>query len=275
MREQVEAFLDDLRLSGRTEATIRGYRADLRRWTACRERAASDGEAVRAYLDHAAPATAARRHSSLTAYWRWLERQGIDPGPCPVTGYDRPRVDLPPPRAIPAADIEAVRRVVRSLPLAWRALFTLVLETGLRAGEVVRLRARDLEWTPGAEHVRVHGKGGRWRVVPLLPAMETTRLLRRLARGLPGEGFLFPGRRGVLTVRAVEWRFRQLQHKAGLRETYRVHDLRHTCATRLVNRGVELPAIQRLLGHRSIQTTQRYAVLGDVEYRRALERGVE
>lgn len=122
--------------------------------------------------------------------------------------------------------------------------------------------------------MRVLGKGGRWRVAPLLPAMESRRLLRRLCRDRPGEAFLFPGRHGALAVRAVEWRFAQIQGKAEIRERYRVHDLRHTSTTHLINRGVELVAIQRLLGHHSIQTTQRYAVLGDAEYRRALEKGL-
>ena len=274
MRDPLQAFLSHLRLAGRSEATLRGYRADLNRWIACREAAGSDAEAARAYLDGAAPATVARRHSSLAAYWRWLGQQGAGAGSCPTLAYDRPRVELALPRAIPEPDMIAIQRAIRGLPPSWRGLFTLILDTALRVGEVTRLHVRDLDWSPGNEHVRVLGKGGRWRVVPLLPAMDSRRLVRRLSRDRPGEAFLFPGRRGALTVRAVEWRFAQLQRQVALREGYRVHDLRHTTATHLINRGVELVAIQRLLGHRSIQTTQRYAVLGDAEYRRALEQGM-
>ena len=99
-------------------------------------------------------------------------------------------------------------------------------------------------------------------------------LLRRLAQGRPGEAYLFPGRGdGPLTVRAVEKRFATLCQAAGITEA-RVHDLRHTCATRLVNKGTDILAVQRLLGHSSVQTTQRYGRLGDREYRRALEAGM-
>lgn len=162
---------------------------------------------------------------------------------------------------------------VRSLPLPWRTLFTLALGTGLRAGELTGLRVRDLQWTPGSEGLRVEGKGGRWREVPLLPGMAARSLLRRLAQGKPGEAYLFPGRgEGRLTVRAVERRFAAVCAAAGVNGAV-PHDLRHTCATRLVNRGVDILAVQRLLGHASVQTTQRYGRLGDRAYRRALEAG--
>lgn len=229
VRDPLAAFLDDLRLAGRSDATLRGYRADLSRWIACREAARSDAAAARAYLEGAAPATVARRHSSLAAYWRWLGQQGADPGPCPTLQHERPRVELPPPRAIPEPDLTSIQHAIRGLPPSWRGLFTLILDTALRVGEVTRLHVRDLDWSPGNEHLRVLGKGGRWRVVPLLPAMESRRLLRRLCRDRPGEGFLFPGRTGAITVRAVEWRFAQIQQKVS-QEIYRVHDLRHTTA---------------------------------------------
>ena len=194
-------------------------------------------------------------------------------GPFPLAGVPHPRVDLPPPRALPEADETRLAAAIRGLPLSWRTLFTLALDTGLRAGELTGLRVRDLEWAPGSEGLRVLGKGSRWREVPLLPGMACRPLLRRVAAGKPGEVFLFPGRAGGrLTVRAVEKRFAALCERADI-DGGRVHDLRHTCATRLVNKGTDILAVQRLLGHSSVQTTQRYGRLGDREHRRALEAG--
>ncbi len=260
----VDAFLAALRVAGRSEATIRAYRQDLARWVRC-------GEEPAAYL--AGPAASrARRYSALRAYWRWAEAQGLTPGPFPLAAIPHPRVDLPPPRAISQSDEARLVAVIRGLPLSWRALFTLALDTGLRGGELTSLRVRDLEWAPGAEGLRVLGKGGRWREVPLLPGMACRPLLRRQAAGKPGEAYLFPGRAGgPVTVRAVEKRFAAVCEAAGVAAV--PHDLRHTCATRLVNRGTNILAVQRLLGHSSVQTTQRYGRLGDREYRRALEGG--
>ena len=261
----IDGFLAALRVAGRSEATCRAYRQDLLRWARC-------GRDPAAYLA-GPPASRARRYSSLRACWRWAENQGVAPGPFPLAGIPHPRVDLPPPRALPQVDEAALAAAIRGLPLPWRTLFTLALDTGLRARELTGLRVRDLEWAAGSEGLRVQGKGGRWREVPLLPGMACRPLLRRVAQGKPGEAFVFPGRReGPLTVRAVERRFAAVCEAAGIARA-RVHDLRHTCATRLVNKGTDILAVQRLLGHASVQTTQRYGRLGDREYRRALEVG--
>ncbi len=74
-----------------------------------------------------------------------------------------------------------------------------------------------------------------------------------------------------MTVRSVEKRFASLCEAAGIAAV--PHDLRHTCATKMANRGEDILAVQRLLGHSSVQTTQRYGRLGDREYRKALEAG--
>gem|GEM_PF-4819887 len=81
---------------------------------------------------------------------------------------------------------------MRGLPLPWRTLFTLAVDTGLRAGEVIGVRVRDLEWTPGAEGIRGLGKGGRWREVPLLPRWQAGPCCAGQARPYTGDDELSP-----------------------------------------------------------------------------------
>ena len=119
-----DGFLTALRVAGRRDATLAAYRQDLTRWVRC-------GGDPAAYLA-GPPASRARRLSTLRAYWRWAGDQGVPCGPFPLAGIPQPRVDLPPPRALPGADEARIAAAVRGLPLPWRTLFTLALDTGLR-----------------------------------------------------------------------------------------------------------------------------------------------
>ena len=172
------------RVGGRSEATGRAYRQDLARW----ERVGQDPAAYLA----GPPSSRARRYGSLWAYWRWAEGQGLTLGPFPLAGIPHPRVDMPPPRALPEADEARLVAAIRGPPLAWRTLFTLMLDTGLRAGEATGLRVRDLEGTPGSEGLRVQGKGRKWREVPLLPGKACRPHPRRAGRtqGQPAQAGL-------------------------------------------------------------------------------------
>lgn len=264
LRRAVDEYLDALRRAGRAPGTLRAYSVVLADYLR--------GGLAAALPDDLAPATRRMRYAVLRAFGRWAVGQGhMDSDP--LDGAPAPRLAPAPPRAIPADALERIGRVVAGLDLAHRALFVLLAETGLREAEAVALRVRDVDLTTaGHEAVRVLGKGGRVRVVPLPPGYESRRLLRRLISGKPAEAPVF-SRDGDAswTTSTVRKAWARVCQRAGV-EGYSVHSLRHTAATRLVERMGDLTLAQRLLGHASIATTARYATRGDEALREGMER---
>jgi site-specific recombinase XerD len=242
------------------ESTRRAYAADLRRfgdWLEQRGTAVEEID-VRALVDYAselgrarnglAPATIARNLAAVRSFLRFTL------GPTRV-----PDASLGPrrPQRLPEAPKrQEIESIVDSLdgdgPLALRnlALVELVYSAGLRSAEAVGLDLGDVDFEQ--EHLRVRGKGGKERVVPLgeEAAHVLARYLREarpeLARGANDALFLSPrGRRlDTSTLR------RLLPHP---------HRLRHSFATHLLEGGADLRTIQELLGHSSLSTTQIYS----------------
>jgi site-specific recombinase XerD len=145
-------------------------------------------------------------------------------------------------------------------------MLTLAYGCGLRAGEVVRLRAGDIDSEQMIIRV-VQSKGLKDRHV-MLPAEVLDRLRQwwkarptAYDTGLaPEQRWLFPGRskRQPLTTRQFARLFKQAAKAAGLRKTLSLHTLRHSFATHLLERGTDIRVIQALLGHEKLETTARY-----------------
>jgi integrase/recombinase XerD len=143
-----------------------------------------------------------------------------------------------------------------------RTMFELLYATGLRVSELVTLRPDQISLNQGV--VRVTGKGGKERLVPL--GEEASDWLQRFVRGardelLRGQACeaLFPTRRGKGMTRQAFWyRIKQHAVTAGIRGHLSPHTLRHAFATHLVNHGADLRVVQMLLGHSDLSTTQIY-----------------
>jgi len=161
---------------------------------------------------------------------------------------------------------EAKRLLVMAKNLKTRALLSLAYGCGLRAGEVVRLRAGDIDSANGIIRV-VQGKGRKDRHVML--SAELLALLRdwwrvrpsRHDRGVPlNERWLFPGRRAgrPTTTRQFSRLFHEAAAAAGITKPLTLHCLRHSFATHLLERGTDIRHIQALLGHEKLDTTARY-----------------
>jgi site-specific recombinase XerD len=255
------------------ESTRRAYAADLRRfgdWLEQRGTAVEEID-VRALVDYAselgrarnglAPATIGRNLAAVRSFLRFT----LGPTRVPDASFG-PRRPQRLPEALKREEIESI---VDSLdgdgPLALRnhALVELVYSAGLRSAEAVGLDLGDVDFEQ--EHLRVRGKGGKERVVPLgeEAAHVLARYLREarpeLARGANDALFLSPrGRRlDTSTLR------RLLPHP---------HRLRHSFATHLLEGGADLRAIQELLGHSSISTTQVYTRVESARLRAAYAR---
>ncbi|MCL5046374.1 MAG: tyrosine-type recombinase/integrase [Actinobacteria bacterium] len=137
-----------------------------------------------------------------------------------------------------------------------RAILTLLYSAGLRVSEVCGLQIADLNWKKG--RILIQGKGGRQRFVPLDPVTEEA--LRCYINSRSGDiPEVFVSKKGGrLTPRAVQFFVKKYSQAAGVQKAVTPHKLRHTCATHLLKEGAHLVAIQKLLGHKSIATTQVY-----------------
>jgi integrase/recombinase XerC len=266
----VPAFLEYLAVErGASPHTLRGYATDLaelRRFLAGRgvsDLSGVDTRAVRAYLAWLherglSKATIARKLASARSCLRFLARRGmIDVNPArqvrsPRLGRRLPSF-LPKDEATELLDqkpeeCEAGRRD--------HALLELLYATGLRVAECCGLDWNDLDGSQGT--VRVLGKGGKERVVPVgETALEAVDAYMKL-RG-DGTGPLFRNARGGrLTTRSVHRVVKERARQAGISQRVTPHTLRHTFATHMLGEGADLRLIQELLGHSRLSTTQRY-----------------
>jgi integrase/recombinase XerD len=148
----------------------------------------------------------------------------------------------------------------------WPAALLLLLSVGIRVGELVRLRSRDFDPDSGGLHVR--GKGRRERRVFVVDD-RLRASLAQLAQRAGAEVLFAPDGRNWST-QAVRRALRETAEAAGISRRVTPHMLRHTCATLLLEDGVDIRFLQRLLGHENIATTAIYAHVGDSGLRKAL-----
>ena len=222
----------------------------------------------------AGAATRARQLAAIRGFLRFLaRREGLKP--LALAGLRGPKLPRPVPRAISAEHAMVLGQevgLVHDTPGAERprfqadrdaALFTLLYGCGLRIGEALALDMRDAP-RPGADAaLRVIGKGGKTRLVPVLPAVRAAMAawLTHRPAAAPDEP-LFLGARGKRLDPAIAQKsIRDYRRLAGLPEHATPHALRHSFATHLLGGGADLRAIQELLGHASLSTTQRYTAV--------------
>jgi integrase/recombinase XerC len=227
---------------------------------------------IRAYLaarrrDGLSDASIARLLSSIKALYRWLSRaHGIENAEIGYLQGPRRTPRLPRPVSIEAAkDIlhEADTEPDADPWVAARdvAVLSLLYGGGLRISEALSLTGAHL---PAPERLRITGKGGKVRIVPLIaPVREAIDAYAKLCPyALTRSGALFRGARGgPLSPRIIQARMQMLRGVLGLPETATPHALRHAFATHLLGNGADLRAIQSLLGHASLSTTQVYTAV--------------
>jgi integrase/recombinase XerC/integrase/recombinase XerD len=267
-------FDDDLRRRAAAEKTRRAYALDLGQFSAWAgaaglEPAAVDTRALRRYAASLSarglqPATVARKLAAVRGLFRSLVEHGdLAANPADLVGAPKRGERLP--KTLKPAEVSALLdRIPARGPLEVRdrAMFELAYATGLRAEEIVSLDVESVRHD--AEELRVEGKGGKTRFVPAgEPALRAVE--RWLATGRPAllradaERALFVSRSGRrLSTSDVRRRLRVWARHARLPAGVSPHALRHSYATHLLEGGADLRAIQELLGHASISTTQVY-----------------
>jgi integrase/recombinase XerC/integrase/recombinase XerD len=284
-RAALALFDADLRRRGAAEKTRRAYGSDLgdlAGWATARalEPTAMTTRDVRRYAvslsdREAAPATVARRLAATRAFFRSLREHGhINQNPADLVPSPK-RASKLPTVLRPEEAARLLDRIPATTPLEVRdrALFELAYACGLRAEEIVSLDVGALDFD--AEHIRVEGKGGKTRVVPVGEAAQAAvaRYLERARPRLlvePEEPALFLSRSGRrLSTSDVRRRLQNWTRKIGLPGGVSPHALRHSFATHLLEGGADLRAIQEMLGHSTISTTQIYTRVDSARLRAA------
>ncbi|MAU95066.1 MAG: tyrosine recombinase [Fulvimarina sp.] len=283
---EAEAFLEMMAVErGAAENTLDAYRRDLEdasshlaaRGTSLKQ---ADTEAIRGYVaalagEGLAESSRARRLSALRQFYRFLYVEGHR-GDDPTGPIEGARKKRPLPKVMSEEDVdrlldlaaaeagdETLSPAARLRAVRLAALVELLYATGLRVSELVALPRSVLRATGQA--IIVRGKGGKERMVPIGEAAgDAMRRFAEVARGLKREGddrFLFPAasEAGHLTRQAFARDLKALAARAGIPAAkISPHVLRHAFASHLLKHGADLRAVQELLGHSDISTTQIY-----------------
>ena len=262
----------------RSPETARAYVSDvgqLLEFLEARQRSleALDIYALRGFLvvrGEDSASSRARKLSALRTFLDFLQRTG-KASANPAAQVQSPKLPKTLPKPIPEGEAASLMESPSEktvLGLRDRAILELLYGAGLRVAELCALDVGDFD--PRAREVRAFGKGSKERVVPVgeraLLALEAYLQRRRelLAKKRPNqapEALFLNQRGGRLTARTIARHLEKYARTAALPRQVSPHALRHSFATHLLNAGADLRAIQELLGHASISTTQRYTAV--------------
>jgi integrase/recombinase XerD len=274
-QQLIGRFLDALWLEeGLAVQSRAGYGSDLRgyaRWLFQRGECLSQAgkQSLLAYLSErvgagARPRTTARLLSSLRRFYRWQRRERLTDQD-PTTDVALPQVGrlLPRPLGEQAVDrLLAAPDVATALGQRDKAMLEVLYGSGLRVSELITLGMDQVDLYQGV--VRVHGKGGKNRLVPMGEcALDWVQRYLEQARPLLlkhriSSALFVTARGGAMTRQAFWFRIRHYAVQAGFDGSLSPHTLRHTFATHLLNHGADLRAVQLLLGHDNLSATQIY-----------------
>jgi integrase/recombinase XerC len=287
LQDLIDAFIETLfSAKGYSSNTCRAYRHDLEEFAGF---LAGEGEerqapprqpsqvraadvetlSIRGYLGvlhrRNQKATIARKLAALRSFFRYLVKQGIvtdDPTSLILT----PKHQRTIPTYLAIDDMFRLLDAVETDTLLGqrnRAIFETIYSCGLRVSELAQMNVQNVDVAGGS--VKVHGKGAKERMVPIgkkaLASIKAYRQRLQKEAGIAStaEGPLFFNKnKGRLSPRSIARILNKLARDCGLAVPISPHALRHTFATHMLDAGADLRAVQELLGHKSLSTTQRY-----------------
>ncbi len=224
------------------------------------------------------PASTARGVAAVRGYFKFLRLNGAIPAN-PAEDLRSPRSFKTLPKFLSTEEVDALLAapdVARPLGLRDRALIELLYATGLRVSELVGLRMADVRLAEG--FLKTLGKGSKERIVPIgdEAASWVGKYVNEARPGLMKKKetpFLFLNARGQRLSRVGFWKgLKAYGVKAGVRGSLSPHVLRHSFATHLLDRGADLRAIQAMLGHADLSTTQIYTHVLEARLRQVYDR---
>ncbi len=223
------------------------------------------------------PATIHRQISAVRTYFQFLVGEGLAARD-PSERLESPKRWRTLPTVLTLAEVErllAAPNTDEPLAIRDRALLEFAYATGCRVSELVSLKVQDVLYEQGL--ARIFGKGAKERIVPVgrralgQAALYAREIRPRLDRG-KGRGVLFLNARGTPLSRVGAWGIiRQTARRAGIAKRVTPHTLRHTFATHLLEGGADLRAVQEMLGHADLATTQIYTHV-DRDYLRTVHK---
>lgn len=272
-KTNIDNFLDVLWMErGLSENTMNAYRSDLyffAEWMAHRgrlilEASAADLLAYLADQKSKSVRTTARRLSSMRRLFQYLVQEN-QIREDPSANIDSPHLGRPLPKSMTETEVEQLLDAPdldTHTGIRDRTMLEVLYATGLRVSELVGLRLEQVNLRQGV--IRVSGKGGKERLVPL--GEEAVSWLEKYLHGSRAPFFkhnpdstLFPSNRGKPMTRQTFWHaIKRYALIAGINNKLSPHVLRHAFATHLLNHGADLRVVQMLLGHSNISTTQIY-----------------
>ncbi|MCB2187719.1 MAG: tyrosine-type recombinase/integrase [Deltaproteobacteria bacterium] len=290
LHTQITLFLDYCHRQGLSPHTKRAYQGDLAeflRWSGRKKTKALGRSSLESWLSEMrrrnyAPATIKRKLATLRAALGWLKRMRY------LT--DNPFQDFNPtikfpqklPRALSRTELRALFRQAEedaaNFPNLARQTMRLALEllfaTGLRVGELCAVRLQSIDLDGGV--IRVNGKGSRERQVYVVD-QDTIALLRQYLRDHAANSqgtdcLLLTNRGTAATPDFIRRSLHELARRARLDRRVTPHMLRHSAATQLLEQGVDIRYVQRLLGHSSISTTEIYTHVSNASLKASLMR---
>jgi integrase/recombinase XerD len=290
MPASIAAYLRHLEVERRlSQNTLEAYRRDLARlsgFAAAQDRTveALDRGDLEALVRDAmttglSPTSAARLVAAVRGFYRYLRIHGAI-AVNPADDLGAPRVFASLPRFLSLDEVEALMAApdtATARGLRDRALIEVLYATGLRVSELVHLRLTDLQLDRG--YLQCLGKGSKERIVPL--GAEAVAWIRRyVAEGRPAlarrrdSPWLFVNARGGTRLsRMGFWKIlKGYGRRAGIRSHLSPHVVRHSFATHLLERGADLRAIQAMLGHADLSTTQIYTHVLEARLRQVYDR---
>lgn len=241
--DTMQAWLNTFRAAGKAPGTIRNRQSYIGTMAKELDPLAINADELNDYLasrDDLAPESRKSMIIAMRSFYRFAHRRGLI---AEDLALELPSVHVPPPVSTPVPHHELMRARLLADPITEFAL-DLGSRAGLRASEITRVHQRDI----GRESFLVLGKGGRIREVPIHP------MLSDRMRAIKGWAFPSPVRSGL----HVGYDFIANRIEAVLPEPYTTHSLRHYFANEAYDATGDIRAVQELLGHASVETTQRY-----------------
>lgn len=232
---------------------------------------------VRAFLaarrDTAQNRSLARSLSALRGFDKFLRKRG-QPACAALENIQSPKQAHRLPRPVEAETVTQMLHLAITASAQWQgsrdvALITLLYGCGLRITEALSLTADEVRLALERQVLRVRGKGGKLRDVPLLPIIISalTDYKAVCPEALTGDDLFFRGPRGPFSPRQAQYMIAKLRHQLGLPDSVTPHALRHSFASHLLAGGADLRTIQELLGHASLSSTQIYTEIDTTQLR--------